>query len=71
MSLAEQLDADLRGFKPRNFKDWLEVAPAEDAEAALAYIKSGTIPANTLAQALNRRGVPCTRETIIKMRAGQ
>lgn len=68
MSLKDQLDAELAGYKPRNFKDWLEVADPEDREAALSYIYAGTIPANTLARTLAAAGVPCTRETILKMR---
>ena len=68
MSLKAALEADLADYKPRNFKDWLEVAPPEDAAAALEYIQAGTIPANTLAAALNKHGIPCTRETIARMR---
>lgn len=68
MSLKAMLDAELADYKPRNFKDWLEVADPEDAEAAMAYINAGTIPANTLAATFAKHGIPCTRETVIRMR---
>lgn len=67
MALADELSA-LRATKPRTFDAWLEIAEPEDRELVLESIADRALMPNALSNVLRRHGVPCTRETIIKLR---
>ena len=67
MALADDL-TNLRNTKPRTFQQWREWADPADVELVLAAIMDRSIQPNKLAVTLAANNVPCTRETIVKMR---